>query len=122
MPVAFTAIYQVGAAMAADIFDYHAGWVDRLAGETLPTYTGPDFFMMTLREPVGVVAAIIPWNAPLMLFAQKVAPGAGRRVHGGAEAVRVRVAHRAAAGAAVRVGRRASRRVEPRDGHRARHR
>jgi aldehyde dehydrogenase (NAD+) len=31
-------------------------------------------FTMTLREPVGVVAAIIPWNAPLMLFAQKVAP------------------------------------------------
>ncbi len=74
MPVSFSTIYQVGAGIAADIFDYHAGWIDRIAGETLPTHTGPDIFFMTLREPVGVVAAIIPWNAPLMLFAQKVAP------------------------------------------------
>jgi aldehyde dehydrogenase (NAD+) len=74
MPVSFSSIYQVSHEIAADIFDYHAGWVDRLAGETLPTYTGGDAFVMTLREPVGVAAAIIPWNAPLMLFAQKVAP------------------------------------------------
>jgi aldehyde dehydrogenase (NAD+) len=74
MPVSFSSIYQVSAHMAADLFDYHAGWVDRISGETLPQYTGSDMFTMTLREPVGVVAAIIPWNAPLMLFAQKVAP------------------------------------------------
>ena len=74
MPVSFSSIYQVSARMAADLFDYHAGWVDRISGETLPQYTGSDMFTMTLREPVGVVAAIIPWNAPLMLFAQKVAP------------------------------------------------
>jgi aldehyde dehydrogenase (NAD+) len=74
MPVSFSAVYQVSAAMAADLFDYQAGWVDRMSGETIPQYTGSDMFTMTLREPVGVVAAIIPWNAPLMLFAQKVAP------------------------------------------------
>jgi aldehyde dehydrogenase (NAD+) len=74
MPLSFAAIYQVSHQIAADIFDYHAGWVDRLSGETIPQYTGSDMFTMTLREPVGVVAAIIPWNAPLMLFAQKVAP------------------------------------------------
>jgi aldehyde dehydrogenase (NAD+) len=74
IPVSFASIYQVSASFAADTFDYHAGWVDRLAGETLPPYTGSDMFTLTLREPVGVVAAIIPWNAPLMLFAQKVAP------------------------------------------------
>jgi aldehyde dehydrogenase (NAD+) len=74
IPVSFTSVYQISAAMAADLFDYHAGWIDRLAGETLPHYTGGDFFTYTLREPVGVVAAVIPWNAPLMLFAQKVAP------------------------------------------------
>jgi aldehyde dehydrogenase (NAD+) len=74
MPVSFSSIYQVSHRIAADIFDYHAGWVDRIAGQTLPTYTGGDGLFCTLREPVGVVAAIIPWNAPLMLFAQKVAP------------------------------------------------
>jgi aldehyde dehydrogenase (NAD+) len=74
MPVSFSSIYQVSHQIASDIFDYHAGWVDRISGETLPTYTGGDAFFMTLREPVGVVAAVIPWNAPLMLFAQKVAP------------------------------------------------
>jgi aldehyde dehydrogenase (NAD+) len=74
MPVSFSSVYQVSARMAADLFDYHAGWVDRLSGETIPQYTGSDMFTMTLREPVGVVAAVIPWNAPLMLFAQKVAP------------------------------------------------
>jgi aldehyde dehydrogenase (NAD+) len=74
MPVSFSSIYQVSSHIAADVFDYHAGWVDRIAGETLPQYTGSDMFTMTLREPVGVVGAIIPWNAPLLLFAQKVAP------------------------------------------------
>jgi aldehyde dehydrogenase (NAD+) len=67
-------VYQVSAAIAADIFDYHAGWVDKLTGETIPTYAGSDLLAITLREPVGVVAAVIPWNAPVMLFAQKVAP------------------------------------------------
>jgi aldehyde dehydrogenase (NAD+) len=74
MPMSFASIYQVSSLIAADLFDYHAGWVDRLSGETIPQYTGSDMFTMTLREPVGVVGAIIPWNAPLMLFAQKVAP------------------------------------------------
>jgi len=74
VPVGFTSIYQLSANIAADLFDYHAGWIDRIAGSTLPPYTGGDFFTYTLKEPVGVVAAIIPWNAPVMLFAQKVAP------------------------------------------------
>ncbi|HVM41418.1 MAG TPA: aldehyde dehydrogenase family protein [Acidimicrobiia bacterium] len=74
IPVAFGNVYQVSAEFAADAFDYHAGWVDKIAGQTLPTYTGSDFLVMTLKEPVGVVGAIIPWNAPLMLFAQKAAP------------------------------------------------
>jgi aldehyde dehydrogenase (NAD+) len=64
----------MSANMVADIFDHHAGWVDKLAGETLPPYQGGDHLVMTLREPVGVVGAIIPWNAPLLLFAQKAAP------------------------------------------------
>lgn len=74
MPIAFSSMYQVSAEMAADIFDHHAGWIDKLNGETYPTYTDAALQFFTLLEPVGVVAGIIPWNAPLMLFAQKVAP------------------------------------------------
>lgn len=74
MPITFTGLYAVGADFVADVFEYHAGWVDKIAGDTLPTYTGTDSFVFTLKEPVGVVAAVIPWNAPLVLFANKVAP------------------------------------------------
>jgi aldehyde dehydrogenase (NAD+) len=56
------------------VFDHHAGWVDKLAGETLTPFQGGDHLVMTLREPVGVVGAVVPWNAPLLLTAQKVAP------------------------------------------------
>jgi aldehyde dehydrogenase (NAD+) len=74
LPLTFSSMYQVSAAFAADIFDYHTGWVDKLGGETIPHFTGADYFSYTLREPVGVVAAVIPWNAPVFLFAQKAAP------------------------------------------------
>jgi aldehyde dehydrogenase (NAD+) len=78
MPVAFSSMAVVSSAMAAAIFDHHAGWIDKICGTTYPSYdqapTGGDVQVLTLREPVGVVAAIIPWNAPMMLFAQKVAP------------------------------------------------
>ena len=66
--------YTLSVAMVADVFEHHAGWVDKIAGETLTPYQGGDKIVMTLREPVGVVGAVIPWNAPLLLFAQKVAP------------------------------------------------
>jgi len=74
VPLSFGSIYVTSADFIADAFDHHAGWTDKLAGETLPPYQGGDHLMMTLREPVGVVGAIIPWNAPLMLAAQKLAP------------------------------------------------
>jgi aldehyde dehydrogenase (NAD+) len=74
VPLSFGAVYGMSAAMVADIFDHHAGWVDKLGGETLPPYQGGDHIAMTLREPIGVVAAIVPWNAPLLLAAQKLAP------------------------------------------------
>jgi aldehyde dehydrogenase (NAD+) len=56
----------------ADVFDYYAGWVDKLYGETCPV-EGP-FLNYTLREPVGVCALIVPWNFPLLLAAWKLAP------------------------------------------------
>ena len=78
MPIAFSSMSVVSSEMAAGVFDHHAGWIDKICGSTYPTYeagpTGGDVQIMSFREPVGVVAAIIPWNAPMMLFAQKVAP------------------------------------------------
>jgi aldehyde dehydrogenase (NAD+) len=78
MPISFSSMPMVSFEMAAGVFDHHAGWIDKICGSTYPTYeagpTGGDVQIMSFREPVGVVAAIIPWNAPMMLFAQKVAP------------------------------------------------
>jgi len=56
----------------AECFEYYAGWADKIEGETIPV-DGP-YFNYTLREPVGVVAAIVPWNFPMLLAAYKVAP------------------------------------------------
>ena len=74
VPLTFGSVYATSAAFVADVFDHHAGWTDKLAGQTLPPYQGGDHMVLTVREPVGVVAAVIPWNAPILLFAQKVAP------------------------------------------------
>jgi len=74
VPLSFGEIYAMSPGFVADVFDHHAGWADKIAGETLPPYQGGDHMVLTLREPVGVVGAVIPWNAPLVLFAQKVAP------------------------------------------------
>ncbi|MDR7127582.1 aldehyde dehydrogenase family protein [Pseudotabrizicola sp. 4114] len=67
-------------ARAADIpttvrvYSYHAGAASKISGETLtPTMPG-DFHAYTLREPVGVVGVITPWNFPLLLTAMKLAP------------------------------------------------
>ncbi len=57
---------------AISCFEYFAGWADKITGETIPVEG--DFFTYTLREPVGVVGAIIPWNFPLVLAAGKIAP------------------------------------------------
>ncbi|MFD9697703.1 aldehyde dehydrogenase family protein [Lentzea sp. NPDC059081] len=74
VPLSFGQIYATSVSIAADIFDHHAGWIDKVGGQTLPPYQGGDHLAMTFREPVGVVAAILPWNAPFVLFAQKLAP------------------------------------------------
>jgi acyl-CoA reductase-like NAD-dependent aldehyde dehydrogenase len=58
--------------MAAEIFRYFAGWATKLYGETIPAR--PTAFTYTLREPVGVVASITPWNFPLLLATYKIAP------------------------------------------------
>jgi acyl-CoA reductase-like NAD-dependent aldehyde dehydrogenase len=57
----------------AEFFHYYAGAADKLHGETLPI-DKPDMIAMTLREPLGVVAAIVPWNSQLFLSAVKLGP------------------------------------------------
>ncbi|MDQ6662774.1 MAG: aldehyde dehydrogenase family protein [Acidobacteriota bacterium] len=59
-------------APAIDAFRYYAGWVRKIYGETIPV-DGP-YLNYTLREPVGVVGAIVPWNFPLQIAVWKVAP------------------------------------------------
>jgi acyl-CoA reductase-like NAD-dependent aldehyde dehydrogenase len=63
---------QIDIRQAIDAFRYYAGWADKLQGETLPVRG--NVLNYTLREPVGVVGAIIPWNFPLLMAAWKVAP------------------------------------------------
>ena len=58
---------------AIDALRYFAGWADKVTGETLPV-SGPFVLAYTLREPVGVVAAITPWNFPLIQALWKIAP------------------------------------------------
>jgi betaine-aldehyde dehydrogenase len=58
--------------IAADVFRYFGGLASELKGETLPL--NHDVLSYTQREPLGVVAAVIPWNAPFLLAAVKIAP------------------------------------------------
>ncbi len=57
----------------ADFFHYNAGLADKVHGATLPI-DKPDLFVCTTREPLGVVAAIVPWNSQLFLVAVKLGP------------------------------------------------
>src|SRR5437773_4213272 len=57
---------------AAECLYYYAGWSGKVTGETLPV--AENAFTYTLREPVGVVGTITPWNFPLMLAVWKIAP------------------------------------------------
>jgi aldehyde dehydrogenase (NAD+) len=58
--------------LTAATYKYYGGWADKIHGETIPV-DGP-FLNYTLREPLGVVGAIVPWNFPISLAAWKVAP------------------------------------------------
>jgi acyl-CoA reductase-like NAD-dependent aldehyde dehydrogenase len=57
---------------AIENFEYFAGWATKIEGETIPV--PGQFFNYTLREPLGVCGAIIPWNYPLLMAAWKLAP------------------------------------------------
>jgi aldehyde dehydrogenase (NAD+) len=56
----------------ASLFRYYAGWADKIQGESIPVHQG--FMNYTLKEPVGVVGMIVPWNFPLLLTCWKLGP------------------------------------------------
>ena len=64
--------------LAADLLHYMAGWAAKIEGNTIdisvPYMPGANFHCDTLREPVGVVGQIIPWNFPLLMAAWKLGP------------------------------------------------
>jgi phenylacetaldehyde dehydrogenase len=64
--------------LAADLFHYMAGWATKLEGNSInisvPYMPGANFHSYTLREPLGVVGQIIPWNFPLLMAAWKLGP------------------------------------------------
>jgi aldehyde dehydrogenase (NAD+) len=59
-------------AMTVETLRYYAGWADKLVGHTVPV--DADALVYTLKEPVGVVGAIVPWNFPLNLASWKIGP------------------------------------------------
>ncbi|SDG89744.1 aldehyde dehydrogenase family protein [Roseospirillum parvum] len=63
---------RVEASVLADMFLFYGGLASELKGETVPFR--PDMLTMTIRQPIGVVGAIIPWNVPMLLMALKIAP------------------------------------------------
>ncbi|HUK22986.1 MAG TPA: aldehyde dehydrogenase family protein [Terriglobales bacterium] len=72
-PVLFSRLVDVPTAV--EVFRYFAGWATKLEGSTIPLSAhGGKYLAYTLREPVGVVGQIIPWNFPLIMAAWKLAP------------------------------------------------
>ena len=72
-------------AYAASHVEWFSEEAKRIYGDTIPGHL-PDKRIMVLKEPVGVVAAITPWNFPLAMVARKLAPGPCSRLHRGRQA------------------------------------
>ncbi|MEH6458101.1 MAG: aldehyde dehydrogenase [Cocleimonas sp.] len=64
---------QMQTGYVADYYRYYAGLADKIQGATIPI-DKPDMHVFTVREPIGVVAAIVPWNAQMFLTATKLGP------------------------------------------------
>jgi phenylacetaldehyde dehydrogenase len=60
--------------LAADLFHYMAGWPTKILGDVTPISAPGEYLSYALREPVGVVGQIIPWNFPLLMAAWKLGP------------------------------------------------
>ncbi|MFI6480897.1 aldehyde dehydrogenase family protein [Nonomuraea sp. NPDC050663] len=61
-------------ATAAELFRYFAGWATKIEGTTIPMSSERTYHAYTRREPLGVVAAIVPWNFPLLMACFKIIP------------------------------------------------
>src|SRR2546430_14822619 len=72
MPINDALLFHVP--LAAATFRYYAGWVTKLDGATHQVSLPGKYLSYTLREPIGVVGQIIPWNLPLLMAAWKLAP------------------------------------------------
>jgi phenylacetaldehyde dehydrogenase len=73
LPVSLFVVKQ----LAAEMFRYNAGWATKISGDVFEPSVGDnsvDFMVAALREPIGVVGAIVPWNAPPGMIALKLAP------------------------------------------------
>ncbi|MGC4250106.1 MAG: aldehyde dehydrogenase family protein [Sphingobium sp.] len=72
-PYVFSRNSRLSAKAVADVFDHYAGWCDKTVGETYPQFSSAsNMHYMSFRKPVGVVAAILAFNAPMLMFAMKV--------------------------------------------------
>jgi phenylacetaldehyde dehydrogenase len=60
--------------LAVDMFRYMGGWATKITGTTIPLSRPGEYLSYTVKEPVGVVGQIIPWNFPLLMAAWKIAP------------------------------------------------
>ena len=104
--------------LAADNFHYYAGWTTKLGGETIHPYVpympGAELHAYSLREPVGVVGQIIPWNFPLLMAAWKLGPALASWLRGRAQAGRADAAVSPAAWRAGPRGRSAGGRAQRR--------
>jgi phenylacetaldehyde dehydrogenase len=60
--------------LTVDMFRYMGGWATKITGTTIPWSAPNEYLSYTVREPVGVVGQIIPWNFPLLMAAWKLAP------------------------------------------------
>lgn len=71
-PLKMARVFDIG--MAAECLRYNAGWATKLNGETRNVSLPGDWHAYTLREPVGVVGLIVPWNVPLAMAVSKISP------------------------------------------------
>lgn len=71
-PLKMARTFDIG--MAAECLRYNAGWATKLNGETRNVSLPGDWHAYTLREPVGVVGLIVPWNVPLAMAVSKISP------------------------------------------------
>lgn len=75
LPIHYSRNARLSPRNVADVFDHYVGWIDKINGETQAKYSDSlNMQFMTFREPVGVVAVIVPFNAVLLSLAVKLAP------------------------------------------------